>query len=276
MKIKKILSAGLVLALTTGLSGCVVPFFGSDGDSSPTPKSGTSRRSGGASTNDQAKAQINLAAALLMEGEYQKALPELMKAKELDPKSADVENFLGLSYYGMKEYSLAIESYQKALKLNSKRTDVHNNLGLVYLAQRDYDKALEEFNTCLKDLTYQKKQLPLSNIGLTYLEMGRYEEALTSLTRATEVAPDYGKSYQLIGRVYLAQGKNKEAVDYLNNGAKLDPGDPETFMALGDAHTKLGQKEEAAQSYSRAASLAPNSPLALEAQKRARRVMGFE
>ena len=171
----------IILVLAFSLTGCF-SWFDSGG------KSTTSSSKSGPTTNAAAKAQVDLATALLMQGEYSKALPELLKARELDAKSADVENFLGLTYYGLKEYNLAVESYEKALKLDPKRSDVHNNLGLVHLARRDYDRALAEFNLCLKDLVYQKKQLPLSNIGLTYLEMGDYEKALAALTRATEVA----------------------------------------------------------------------------------------
>jgi len=266
MKNIKGLFLGLVLALTLSLTACF-PFGNSGGGGSTRKPS---------STDAQVKAQINLGAALLMEGENSRALQELQKAQEMDPKNADIENFLGLAYYGMQEYDRAIASYNRALELNPKRSDVHNNLGLVHLAQRNYEQALSEFNACLQDLTYQKKQLPLSNIGLTYMEMGEYDKALAALTRATEVAPNYAKSYQLIGRIHQMQNNCREAVDYFNNAAKLDPGDPDTFMSLGDCYAKLNRSEDAAQAYSQVGSLASGTPLALEAQKRARKVMGFD
>lgn len=227
-------------------------------------------------TDAQTKAYMNLAAALLLENEYTMALQELEKAKAKDARNVDLENYFGLTYYGMKEYELSVQSYQKALEMRPERTDVRNNLGMAYLAQKQYDKALAEFNTSANDLAYQKKYLPMTNIGLTYLEMGRYDEALASLLKVTEVAPSYAKAYQLIGRVYMSQGSPREAVDYLNNAAKLNPDDTETHMSLGEAFSSLGRAQEAAEAYSRVARLAPNTPMALEAQKRARRIMGFE
>ncbi len=231
---------------------------------------------GKSARESQAVALANLGAALLMENEYIQALPQLLKARELSPGRADIEHYLGLAYYGMKEYDLALESYGRALKLDPARTDVHNNMGLVHLAKEDYDAALEEFNLCLGDLVYQKQFLPLANIGTVYMKMGRYEEALTPLRRAIEVAPDFGKAYQLVGRVYLKQNRLTDAVDYLNNAARLDPNDYETHMALGDAFAEQNRPEDAALAYSQVPTLAPNTPVALEAQKRARRVMGFE
>ncbi len=266
MKKTKLLALGLTLALSLTLSACF-PFGDSGGKATRRPAN---------TTNTQVKAQMNLGAALLMEGQTNRALEELLKAKDMDPKNADIENFLGLAYYGMQQYPLAIESYQNALKLNPKRSDVHNNLGLVYLDQQNYEQALNEFNACLQDLTYQKKQLPLTNIGLTYMDMGDYEKAMAALTRATEVAPDYAKSYYLIARIHQYRDNHREAIDYFNNAIKLDPGSPDSFMLLGDSYAALKRSEDAAQAYGQAAALVPNTPLALEAQKKARQAMGFD
>lgn len=190
---------------------------------------------------NEAAGQIKLAQALLRQGEFPRALAELEIARGMDPANADVENYLGLTYYRLQEYTLAIGSFQKALQLDSKRSDVHNNLGLVYLAQRDYPRALAEFNLCIKDLNYQKKQLPLNNIGLTYMELGQYDQALAALTRATEVAPDYAKSYQLIGRVYQVQGKYSQALAALEKAASLNSGDQETQAALAEVRASLAK-----------------------------------
>lgn len=239
MILKRMIDLGLTLALTLTLAGCLSIFgLGDDGSSSKPTREGGSGRS---ATSDETRAQTNKAAALLMEGDYGRALPELMKAREMDPKNADVENYLGLAYYGLKDYSQAVTCFENALRFNPKRSDVHNNLGLVYLAQQNYEKALEEFNSCLKDLTYQKKHLPLSNIGLAYLEMGRYDESLAALTRATEVTPEYPKSYQLIGRVNLAKNKYSEAAKYLRKAQDLDPNDPTTQQLLSEATSRGGR-----------------------------------
>jgi len=226
--------------------------------------------------SDEAQAQINLGAALLMQGEPIKALPELLRAKELAPKNADVENYLGLAYlHGQREYELAIESFKKALAINPGRTDVHNNLGLVYLEMNNYDQALAEFNYCLKDLLYQKKHLPYTNIGLTYLKMKDYNQALAALNRAIEIAPNYAEAYKQIGLVHLARQEYDPALDYLVNAARLNDKDPETFMYLGNLYVRLGKPDEAAQAYSQVAVLAPNTSMALDAQSRARKAMGF-
>lgn len=274
MFVKRLFTFSLILALSLTFAGCI-SLFGPDSTGGSSKKT-SSKKSLPADKAAQVRSQTNLAAALLMEGEHTKALNELLKAKEIDPNNADIENYLGLSYYGMKQYGLSAESYNRALALAPDRTDIHNNLGLVYLAQKNYDKALEEFQLCVADLSYQKKQLPLSNIGLTYMQMGRYDEALTALRQSAEAAPNHAKTYQLMGRTYLAQNQIPEAVDYLNNAAKLDPNDAETFMVLGDAYARARKPQEAAEAYSRVGSLAPNTTLALEAQRRARQVMGFE
>lgn len=229
MMIQRLFSIGLTAALVLSLSGCM-SFFDSDSKSSAPVKT--------TKTNEQVRSQLSLAVALLMEGDYNRALPELMKAREMDPKNPDVENFLGLAYYNMKNYDLAIESFNKALNYNPNRADVHNNLGLVYLDTQNYEKALSEFNLCVANPEYQKKHLPLSNIGLAYIQMGRYDEAINSLNQAVAADPNYGKSYQLLGRAYLTKGDNRSALTALENALRLDPGDQEAQMLLQEAQKR--------------------------------------
>lgn len=264
MALKYIGSIGLILILPLIFGGCA-------------SSSGEGTRGKVQSVEVQSRAKINLGNALLLQGEYTKALVELLAAREMiGDNNDDLENFLGLTYYGMKEYELATESYLKTLELNPKRTDTRNNLGLVYVAQKNYQKALVEFQLCQEDLVYERKYMSLSNMGLTYILMGKPDEALAILTKATEVAPDYAKSYQLMGRIFFAQGKTREAADFFLNAVRLNPDDPESQMLLGDTQALMNMPEDAATSYSQVMTLVPNTPLALEAQKRARRAMGFD
>ncbi|MDR0882316.1 MAG: tetratricopeptide repeat protein [Candidatus Adiutrix sp.] len=230
MMFKRLLSLGLLAAAALALPACL-PFLESNSKTKPAA-------SGRPSESEQTKAQTSLAKALMMEGNYAQALPELLEAKKTAPKNADVENLIGLAHYGLKEYEEAIESFHKALQLNPGLTAAHNSLGLTYLALQNYDQALTEFNSCLKDQSYQNKHLPLSNIGLTYLETQSYDQALTALTRAIELKPDYDKTYQLIGRVYLAKNQTKEAVDYLTKAAELNPQDGDTRQLLAEAQAR--------------------------------------
>lgn len=271
MTMKRLMHLVLIAGLTLSLTGCLSMI-----KHKPRLASVTSSGSVGGPNEKRVKALSNLGASLLAAGEPHKALPELLEARKLDPNNPNLENYIGQAYFGMREYDMAVANYAKALEMDPKRTDIRNNMGLAYLSQKKFDLALAEFDTCIKDLVYQSKEKAMCNMGLTYMAMGEYNEALSILRRATEVAPNYAKSYQLIGQVHLAEGRLKEAVDYLNNSAKLNPADPETLMGLGDAQSQLGQREEAAQSYSRAAALVPNTPMALEAQKRARLIMGFD
>ena len=74
----------------------------------------------------------------------------------------------------------------------------------------------------------------------------------------------------------MLRNEGRQAIEYLTNDYRLNPEDPEPFMTLGDAYVCINNKEEAAAAYSRVAALVPNTNMAMEAQKRGRRVMGFE
>jgi Flp pilus assembly protein TadD len=73
----------------------------------------------------------------------------------------------------------------------------------------------------------------------------------------------------------MARQNYESALDYLKNAARLDDQDQDTFMDLGDLYVQLRNPDEAAQAYSQVAALVPNTPMAMEAQRRARKAMGF-
>ena len=52
----------------------------------------------------------------------------------------------------------------------------------------------------------------------------KYEEALNSLSRAIQLAPDFASCYRLRGVCYVRQGKKNEACEALNKAKEL--GDP--------------------------------------------------
>lgn len=234
MYFKRLFSIGLLLIMTLALTGCF-SVFSSDSKRANTPKKVSA-------TSEEVKAQLSLAAAYMMDGDYNNAMPELMKAREMDPKSADVENVFGLAYYGMKNNNLAIESYKKALSYDSSRADVRNNLGLAYLTMQQYDQAVQEFNTCLASPSYQKKHLPLTNLGIAYLEMSRFDDAVNALNQAIQENPNYPKAHQQLGRVYLTRGNNQAALDALEKAMQLAPNDPETNALYNDARSRLGRR----------------------------------
>jgi type IV pilus assembly protein PilF len=228
------------------------------------------------SPEQQLVAFTQLGAALLSEGDLMGALSELSKAEQIDPNNAEVSNYLGITYYYRNELPKAIEYYEKALRLDPKKTDVHNNMGLVYLRMKNYEEAKRHFNLCLADPTYSKPFLAQYNLGLAEEAQGNMAEAEELYRRVIVINPQYPQPHFRLAQFNYNRGDIRVAVDYLLSAVRLDASFAEAFFLLGQAYERLNLPDEAAEAYGQVVVSSPNSAIAMEAQSRARRVLGFD
>ncbi|MDR2386057.1 MAG: tetratricopeptide repeat protein [Deltaproteobacteria bacterium] len=229
-----------------------------------------------ASPEQQMGAHINLGRILLLQKDLAGALSELSKAEQIDPNNMEVLTYLGLTYYSRQDYDKAIDYYTRALAKDPSKTEIHNNLGLVYMDLKQFDQAKQEFEYCLKDTTYSRPWLPQFNLGTIEQIQGNFKEAEAIYRQILTLSPQYAPPYYRLAQLFFNQGKTTETIDYLLNAVKLDPSYADAYYLLGEAYEKAGKKDDAAEAYGQVVLLSPNTPRAIEAQRKARRVLGFE
>ena len=91
-------------------------------------------------------------------------------------------------------------------------------------------------------------------LGLRYASLGRPNEALEALGRATELAPDEDSYALAYGEVLYRAGRASEALPYLENASSL----PEALLLLASVHEKLGDSEKTIVELSRYVDSKPN------------------
>lgn len=156
-------------------------------------------------------------------GRYDEGLTEINKARELDPRSAD----LGVPLYGIlekqREYDAALKVLQSTLEMDNDSQFARRGTGKLYLLKGDYAKVIElgdklfsnpretdfawasmlatayhksgqiskaaETRNHLKQLA-EKDPKSLYFLALHYSELGRTEEALAALQKCLELRED--------------------------------------------------------------------------------------
>ncbi len=156
---------------------------------------------------EQAELQGQVGAALLESGNYPKALSSLVTAEKMDPHNPIIQNNLGLAYYYRGRTDLAKIHLQKAVTLDSKYTEAKSNLGRILIDLKEYDQAEKLLNQAKVDLTYEKPEQPLLNLGILHLKKHNWDAAKKSLSQAIEYDPD-----NCMGNTYLGRAlfENKE------------------------------------------------------------------
>jgi tetratricopeptide (TPR) repeat protein len=94
-----------------------------------------------------------------------------------------------------------------------------------------------------------------ANLGLMYYQTGKDQQAINAFLQAIRLKPRLFVPNFFLGLDYLKLKRFNDAIPYLNRAALSNPADPEVQMALGRAYAAKGKTRLAIVSYSRAVHL---------------------
>lgn len=115
--------------------------------------------------------------------------------------------------------------------------------------------ALETSRNAPKDAP--RPPLVLFNLGVTFLESGRADEAITWLTAARREDPTRADTHYYLGLAFLRQQRLGEATDALRKAIELDPGHAGAHIALAKVYLARGERTPALEEFAKAATLNP-------------------
>jgi len=101
----------------------------------------------------------------------------------------------------------------------------------------------------------------LNNLGVTFYQVGRNEDALKMYQVALAIDPDDPDFHKNIGLVLAKTGKTNEALFQYQEAVRLNPASAELQNLLAETLTIRGEKEEALAHYREAARLKPGNAL---------------
>ncbi len=147
--------------------------------------------------------------AFMKTGNYTKAQSSFVSAMGIDP-------FNVTFHKKYEETSLAllkeeIERIKKRIDEDPWRLGTHLDVAKVYLMIRDFDRGVKELQVAVKDNS--RAPFAYNLLGLTFMELGRFDLAAIQFERALEVVPkelgdvaktirfNLGASYEAIGNV---------------------------------------------------------------------------
>jgi len=97
----------------------------------------------------------------------------------------------------------------------------------------------------------------LTNKGLAFYSLGKYQEAIACYDKAMESDPGLAGAPTNKGNVFFSLGKYEEAITYYDKAIEVDPGYALAWNNKGGALSKLGKYEEAITYYDKAIKVDP-------------------
>lgn len=153
-------------------------------------------------------------------GRYDEALAEIYKAREIDPRSAD----LGVPHYGIlekqRDYDEALKVLQTTLEMDKDSQFARRGSAKLYLLKGDYAKVIE----LSRELYPDPKESDFawtSMLATAYHKTGQTAKAAEMLARLTKMAEKDPKSLNFLAMNYSEMGRTSEAIAALQKCLEL-------------------------------------------------------
>jgi type IV pilus assembly protein PilF len=199
------------------------------------------------------RSMLGFAMLKLTENDIDGALFELNKAKEVNPKDAEVYYGLALVCKELGRNVQAIEYCNKAIKYSGKLKEEHpgikgeayNLKGIILFSQRENDDALSAFDRALDDESYQTPEYAWKNIAEVYISLKDADKAKKALEESLSDNTHYAPAWEALSRVYIIKGERDTAINALEHAVFEFPGYTEAHWGLSQIYIEKGQKSEA-------------------------------
>ncbi|PWT88198.1 MAG: hypothetical protein C5B55_13530 [Blastocatellia bacterium] len=133
-------------------------------------------------------------------------------------KAAEL-NQAGMSYARSGKYEEAEQAFEQAIRLQSTFSFAHYNLAIIYMMRKNF------------------------------------AEAISELTRVTELRPKYAEAFAILGNALVSAGDNGSALKALSKAIELEPKLSSAYNDLGVAYFNLKQQTNALDSFRKAEAL---------------------
>jgi len=165
--------------------------------------------------SEVAATNLKLGISYMQDGQYEKALERLIRAREARSDYPPIYNALGVLYQKLGVYDVAEDNFKKAIKLNPKKSSTLNNYGLLLCQTQRYEEADEFFLRAVNNPLYTTPELAYNNAGTCALNNGQIELAEHYFKEALKRNPGIGPTLIQMSKLSYGQGNYMPARGYL-------------------------------------------------------------
>jgi len=185
-------------------------------------------------------------------------------SKALKPDQTTVADFpgseverltaAGLGRFSQGDFAGAVEEYSNAININPKRGGLYLQRGLTYLELEKFEDALSDLNKAY-ELDKANKTAILVCRGRALSGLGKFDRALTDLDSAISEDPRFVLAYISRADTYLSKGEDDKALDDLNRALALDPKQAKAYFLRARYFKNKNNRELALKDFNMAVSL---------------------
>jgi eukaryotic-like serine/threonine-protein kinase len=192
------------------------------------------------------------AVALLSSGRFADADIFFAKALNADPGNPNVLFYKAWALENQEKLGGAAQTYRDTLARRPNYWPAYNNLGVIFARQANYKEAAKQFAAA--GMAAPEASLPMANLGQTYIQLGRHDDARTALSESISRGSN-SDTYLLLGDLDFEDGKYTDALSAYTSAGKMDPKNHVIERNKGDCYAMSGDSIKMRECYQRAARL---------------------
>jgi serine/threonine protein kinase/Flp pilus assembly protein TadD len=199
-----------------------------------------------------------LECALGPKGATEPVVAMLRRAQEVFPGDFWINHDLGraLEHCQPPQYGEAIRYLTAAVALRPQSAGVRLNLGVAFLNAGRFDEAVATFRQAVE--LKHDYAMAHHNLGAALFHKGRLDEAIAAWHRAAELRPDSVMTHTSLGTTLCQMGRFDEAAAAWGRVVELKPADADARCNLGFALWKLRRLDEAGAAFRKTIELKPD------------------
>jgi Flp pilus assembly protein TadD len=194
-----------------------------------------------------------------------RGLADYRRSQQINADRPEAEVNLGNLADRRGEHEAAEQAYERAVMLAPTFVPAYVNLADHYRARQQDEKG----ERVLRQGLARNPDAPAlhHSLGLLLVRERRYADAVASLARAAELAPDDARYEYVYGVALHSTGRTDRALAVLTRAHDRHPGDAEILVALSTINTERGARDAALAYARKLLEVAPEDP-------RARQILG--
>lgn len=172
------------------------------------------------------KASYKLAAAALLNEEYDRCMELMEEGLKINPNHIDFINLRAIYHYDVMNYKEAIPWFEKLIGYGQESASIYRRLGICYYNNFQYEEALKAFE---KQQAYDPYNPEIFlYYGKCYVKLKEMEKAETCFQQAIILKQQgFAEEYTELAVLYNQEGKFAKSLEYYK---KIKDENPNTYL----------------------------------------------
>jgi len=189
--------------------------------------------------------------------QYSDAAHYLELALQMNPEDVEARYHLGRVRYQQNQFDLAISAFQAVIKRDPANVKAFDNLGLSLEAKNQVEAAATAYQKAIQldEAAASHSEQPYLNLGVLLAKSSHFDQAITLLARASEIAPGEFKVQYELAKAYFDSAQWEPARERAEAAVRLNPKDSTGHYLLGRVYQRLGRKELAKEEFRKTSEL---------------------